>query len=214
MVAVAFTFAAWTALSTARALLTRVGNRSDRWAALRALPRSFVGMLVAHSGVPVFIIGVTLTSTFGVERDVRMSPGDSHELAGYRFTFASVGKHPGANYMADRGVIEVTREGKPVAILYPEKRQYPTQQQPMTEAAIDPTLTRDLYVALGEPLGDGAWAVRLYHKPFIRWIWLGALMMSLGGLIAASDRRYRILTRRDEQREPVSAPALHEEAAT
>jgi cytochrome c-type biogenesis protein CcmF len=114
-------------------------------------------------------------------------------LAGYEFKFDGVSETRGPNYRAQQGEINVFRSGELIATLFPQKRIYPIQTQPMTEAAIDPGLTRDLYVALGEPLGDGAWSVRLYYKPFIRWIWLGPLLMALGGLVAASDRRYRLI---------------------
>nr|VFJ43014.1 MAG: cytochrome c-type biogenesis protein CcmF [Candidatus Kentron sp. DK] len=158
--------------------------------------RAAVGMAIAHMGVAVFIVGVTLTGNWSVERDVRMAPGDTKTLAGYEFTFHGVVEAVGPNYLARRGTIRVSREGREIARLEPEKRVYLGRNMPMTEAAIDPGLARDIYVALGEPLeeGDeenGAWAVRLYYKPFIRWIWLGPLLMALGGIWAASDRRYR-----------------------
>jgi len=182
----------WTLATTAQGLLMRVrSNKDGLWQGLRALPRSFVGMSLAHMGVGIFIIGVAVTTTFSNERDVRLAPGDSEELAGYRFEFAGVGTHDGPNYRAERAEIRVFRGDRQVTILFPEKRLYPIQSQPMTEAAIDVGFTRDLYVALGDDLGDGSWTVRLYYKPLIRWIWLGPAFMALGGLLAASDRRYR-----------------------
>ncbi len=187
----ALTMAIWTLASTAQGLLIRVRTKPDVWQGLRALPRSFVGMSLAHMGVGIFIIGVAVTSSFSSERDVRLGPGDSEELAGYRFQFDGVRAHAGPNYSAERGQVRVFRGDKLVATLLPEKRLYPIQAQPMTEAAIDVGFTRDLYVALGEQLDDGSWAVRLYYKPLIRWIWLGPIFMALGGLLAASDRRYR-----------------------
>ncbi len=187
----ALAMAVWTLASTAQGLIARVRSKSEPWRGLRALPRSFLGMSLAHLGVGVFIIGVAVTSTFSSERDVRLGPGDSETLAGYRFQFEGVAELPGPNYRAQRAEVKIFRSDRLIATLHPEKRFYPIQAQPMTEAAIDVGATRDLYVALGEPLGDGSWAVRLYYKPLIRWIWLGPLLMALGGLLAASDRRYR-----------------------
>ena len=214
MVAVALFFAAWVALSTAQAVATRLRNRSGLLRALAGLPRGFVGMVTAHVGVSVFIVGVTLTSAFDVERDVRLAPGDTATLAGYGFTFEGVSRHRGPNYVAERGRVRLSRDGEELAVLGPEKRRYPTQEQPMTEAAIDVGFTRDLYVALGEPIGEeGAWSLRLYHKPFVRWIWLGALLMSLGGLIAASDRRYRVIGRARSPERGAAAPLAGQAAA-
>jgi cytochrome c-type biogenesis protein CcmF len=187
----AVTMALWTLASTALGLIIRVRSKSDLREGLRTLPRGFVGMSLAHVGVGIFILGVAFTNAFSSERDVRMGPGDAETLAGYRFVFDGVRELPGPNYMAERATLQVFKNDEPVATLHPEKRLYPIQSQPMTEAAIDAGFTRDLYVALGEHLGDGSWALRLYYKPLIRWIWLGPLLMALGGLLAASDRRYR-----------------------
>jgi len=187
----ALTMAIWVIATTAVGFLERVRSKADFRQGLRALPRSFVGMSLAHIGVGVFIIGVAFTTSFSTDRDVRLAPGDSEVLAGYRFQFEGVSEVPGPNYLAQRAAVRVFKGDKQVAELFPEKRLYPIQSQPMTEAAIDVGFTRDLYVALGEPLADGSWAVRLYHKPLIRWIWLGPLIMAIGGLLAASDRRYR-----------------------
>jgi cytochrome c-type biogenesis protein CcmF len=120
-----------------------------------------------------------------------MSPGDSHEIAGYRFEFLGAVKAPGPNYRADRGHFKVYKGDRQVADLYPEKRSYLAGGMPMTEAAIDAGLFRDIYVSLGEPVGGGDWALRLYYKPYVRWIWLGAIFMSVGGILAITDRRYR-----------------------
>jgi cytochrome c-type biogenesis protein CcmF len=199
----ALAMAIWTLASTAQGLIARMRGKRGAWKGLRALPRSFVGMTLAHLGVGVFIIGVAITSTFSSERDVRLGPGDSETLAGYRFQFQGVGEVPGPNYVARRAEVQIFRGERRIATLYPEKRRYPIQEQPMTEAAIDVGFTRDLYVALGEPLGDGSWAVRLYYKPLIRWIWFGPALMALGGLLAASDRRYRS-GRRAERAAPVT----------
>jgi cytochrome c-type biogenesis protein CcmF len=187
----AVAMAIWTLASTAQGLVMRVRSKPDLRQGLRALPRGFLGMSLAHVGVGVFILGVAFTNAFSTDRDVRMGPGDSETLAGYRFVFDSVVALPGPNYRAERAEVRVFRGDRQIATLFPEKRHYPIQAQPMTEAAVDAGFTRDLYVALGEPLGDGSWALRLYYKPLIRWIWLGPIFMALGGLLAASDRRYR-----------------------
>ncbi|MDJ0807246.1 MAG: heme lyase CcmF/NrfE family subunit [Gammaproteobacteria bacterium] len=161
------------------------------WRDLAGGGRSYYGMILAHLGVAVFIVGITMVSNYGIEEDVRMSPGDTAEIAGFEFKFEGVGRYPGPNYNADRGRFQVFKEGELIATLEPEKRTYFVQTRPMTEAAIDPGLTRDLYVSLGEPLGGGDWSLRLYYKPYVRWIWLGSIFMALGGLLAITDRRYR-----------------------
>ena len=155
-------------------------------------PRSYWAMLVAHAGVGVFVVGVTMVNGFDDHRDVHMRPGDSAELGGHRFSFVALDEISGPNYMAARARFEISRDGEAVTVLHPEKRVYMAQRMPMTEAGIDRGFTRDLYVSLGESTGDGAWVVRLQHKPFVGWIWGGCLIMAFGGLLAASDRRYRI----------------------
>ena len=142
-----------------------------------------------------FAFGVSMVRTYEVERDLKMEVGDTTEIAGYVFTFRGVREAPGPNYAAAQGVVDVTRNGKPLMTMHPEKRIYRVQQNPMTEAAIDTGFTRDLYVSLGEPVGDSAWIVRVYYKPFVDWIWGGCVLMALGGLLAASDRRYRATQR-------------------
>ena len=179
--------ALWIAGSTLRAIAGRLRRPGD----LLRLPRGFAGMSIAHLGFAASLAGVCLVSVLEVERVVRLVPGESVAVAGYAFRFEGVHDAAGPNYRALRAVIEVTRNGRPITRLEPEKRTYFSQSQPMTEAAIDPGITRDLYAALGEPLGGGAWSVRLHYKPFVRWIWCGAILMAFGGLLAASDRRYR-----------------------
>jgi len=182
----------WIASSAVLAIVERFRNRAFM-SALRSTPAGFYGMILGHLGIAVFIIGITLTSLYNQEKDLRMAPGDVYSVAGYQFLFKGVKDYKVENYVATRGSFDVTSENGRFAVeLFPEKRIYPVQQSPMTEAAIDAGLARDLFIALGEPLDDqGAWAVRIYYKPFIRWIWLGAIIMALGGLFAASDRRYR-----------------------
>jgi len=188
--------AVWIAITAVLAIHERFRNRSFV-SALRTTPAGFYGMLLGHIGIAVFIVGVTLTSLYTKEKDLRMAPGDVYSVAGYEFTFHGVRDFNIDNYVTTRGGFSVRSEsGDYKAELFPEKRIYRVQTMPMTEAAIDAGLTRDLFIALGEPLDQqGAWAVRIYYKPFIRWIWLGAIIMAIGGLFAASDRRYRRLAR-------------------
>jgi cytochrome c-type biogenesis protein CcmF len=195
-----------------RVLQLRASTSVPVSTALRRLPRGYWGMLVAHFGVAVFIVGVTLVRGYEVEKDVRMGPGDTVAVGGYQFRLDGLKRIQGPNYDATRGVISVTRDERPVATLHPEKRFFTVQQMPMTEAAIDTGLTRDLYVSLGEPLQDGAWVVRVYYKPFVSWIWGGAFLMALGGIIAVTDRRYR-LARRDAIAPATNAPTAAAQGA-
>ena len=157
------------------------------------LPASIIAMSLAHIGLGVFLVGISLTSSISSEKHLRMAAGDQYETAGYTFKFLGTRIVQGPNYTADEGEFVITKNGVEVTRLFPQKRNYTQRGNTMTEAAIDPGLTRDLYVSLGEPLDDQglAWAVRIYHKPFIRWIWLGSLFMMAGGLVAAGDKRYR-----------------------
>jgi cytochrome c-type biogenesis protein CcmF len=157
----------------------------------------YYGMLLAHCGVAVFIVGVTLVKGYEIERDVRMDIGDTVNVGGYVFRFDGAQNVKGPNYRAARGSVKVTKDGRDIAVLRPEKRAYNVSNMPMTEAAIDTGFFGDLYVSLGEPVEGGAWSVRIYHKPFINWIWGGCAIMALGGLLALSDRRYRMLARRE-----------------
>ncbi|MBT6893213.1 MAG: heme lyase CcmF/NrfE family subunit [Gammaproteobacteria bacterium] len=156
---------------------------------------SQLGMMLAHAGIAVAILGVVVTITYSEGRDVRMKPGESIALAGYDFTFEGVQKIRGPNYLADQAEFNVTRDGEFVAKLRPEKRFYSVAQNVMTEADMDPGLMRDVYVALGEKVGDTAWAVRVHVKPFVRWIWLGGLLVALGGFVTLLDKRYRRVRR-------------------
>jgi cytochrome c-type biogenesis protein CcmF len=161
------------------------------WQAGSISSASQLGMMLAHAGIAVAILGVVVTITYSEGRDVRMNPGESIALAGYDFTFEGVQKVRGPNYLADQAEFNVTRGGEFVAKLRPEKRFYSVGQNVMTEADMDPGLMRDVYVALGEKVGDTAWAVRVHVKPFVRWIWLGGLLVALGGFVTLLDKRYR-----------------------
>jgi len=154
--------------------------------------RSFIGMQLAHLGIAVFVIGITMVGAYQEEKDVRMSASDTVTVGGYEIQLQSVAAALGPNYKAMRGTFLLIKNGKTEATMYPEKRSYFSSTMPMTEAAIDAGLTRDIYVSLGEELDDKSWAVRVYYKPFVDWIWGGCLLMALGGVLAISDKRYRI----------------------
>jgi cytochrome c-type biogenesis protein CcmF len=159
-------------------------------------PWSYYGMLLAHVGVGVFIVGVTLVKGYEVEKDVRMEVGDTASVGGYTFRFDGASRVQGPNYIAERGALRVSRDGRELRTMYPEKRMYTVQQMPMTEAAIDTGFTRDLYISMGEPASATAWAIRIQYKPFVDWIWGGCVLMAFGGLLAVADRRYRLSARR------------------
>ena len=194
MQVLAMTLVLWIVLTMARDIINKTHNAPGFWRGLRRLGPAYLGMHLAHLGLAVTIVGVVISSGYSVQRDLRMTPGDRVMLGDYQFRFDGVGARNGPNYHSDYGSVTVYQDGHQMTVLHPEKRLYTTM--PMTEAAIDPGFTRDIYVALGEPLGgDGSWALRLHIKPFVRWIWLGAILMALGGALAISDRRYRIKIR-------------------
>jgi cytochrome c-type biogenesis protein CcmF len=167
-----------------------------------------LGMICAHFGVAVFLAGVLVVESTSIERDLRFAPGESVAIAGLDFRFDGVRHTEGPNFSADEGTLHVSKDGREIALLHPQKRIYTRTRQPQTESAIDAGVFRDLYVALGEPVGtDGAWAVRVYVKPFVRWIWSGALLMMLGGFVAAADRRFRVLPQRADGRAPLPPSA-------
>lgn len=184
--------AAWSVASAAAHAWQRLTDGDGHW--LRRLgrqPRSWYGMLLAHAGIGIFIAGATLANGYEVKQELRLEPGAAQEAGGYRFVFAGLAPATGPNYSAQRAEFHVTRDGRPVTTLYPEKRLYTVQDMPLSQAAIDSGFTRDLFVALGEPAGGSAWTVRIQVKPFMAWIWAGCLLMALGGLLAAGDKRYR-----------------------
>jgi cytochrome c-type biogenesis protein CcmF len=185
----------WIVGSVTTDLWARVHPRKEAWSniphRLRQVPRAIFGMMLAHVGVAVFCFGVTMVKTYEIERDVQMNIGDTTTVQGYTFKFLGTREAKGPNYEAIQGQIAVSHNGSSVATMRPEKRVYRIQQNPMTEAAINVGVTRDIYVALGEADNSGTWIVRIYIKPFVDWIWGGCLMMALGGLLAVADRRYR-----------------------
>ncbi|KIO48859.1 heme lyase CcmF/NrfE family subunit [Nitrosospira sp. NpAV] len=191
----------WVIASIVVSLLQRMQNSGKQglFAKLAAQSRSYYGMHFAHLGIAVFIIGVTVVGGYETEKDVRMEIGDTVEVGGYTFRFNGSKKVAGPNYMSDMGDIDVLRNGEKVRSMEPEKRVYAASGMAMTEAAIDTGILRDLYVALGEPLENGAWVVRVYHKPFVDWIWFGCLLMAFGGALAVTDRRYRLAIRKQRE---------------
>lgn len=195
------TFNIWIALAVLLAGWVALGVIKDAWRRLtsgvasglqwRRLSPSFIGMSLAHLGFAGVVLGAVVVTQESEEHDLRMAVGDAEVLGAYRFELQSLGQQAGPNYLADQAVFEVSRDGESIAVLVPEKRRYFASGQIMTEAAIDASLWRDLYIALGEPIGENAWAVRLQYKPMVRWLWLGSLMIGFGALFTVLDRRYR-----------------------
>ena len=198
--------AAWLVLGLVRDLQVRMRGVGSGSAVFARLTPSYLGMLMAHFGFALTLIGATFVTQFSAERDLRMEVGDAVTLNGYAFVLDELTVVEGPNYAADRGIFSVSVDGQLFTTLMPEKRLYVASGQIMTEAAIDAGAMRDLYIALGEPLGDGAWSVRVQHKPLVRWIWFGALMIGVGGLTTSFDRRYRRV-RRSQQLQGVEGAA-------
>jgi cytochrome c-type biogenesis protein CcmF len=195
-----FFLASWITLAVLAGFIDRLKHgQGGLLQKLVTLPRGFWGMQLAHLGMAVGVAGIAVVANYQTERDVRMEVNSYAELAGYTFTFRGTTEHDGPNYRAARGTVEVSRNNKPVATLHPEKRIYNASRMAMTEASVHPNVFRDIYVAMGEQLNDqGAWTVRLFYKPFINWLWFGAVFMVVGGFLAASDKRYRIALRRSD----------------
>ena len=194
--------ALWVAVTTFVTLRLKLAGAHD-WAEWRrrlsTQSRAWWGMLIAHFGIALFILGVTVVKGYEQETDVRMSAGDTTQLAGYTFALRAIEPVNGPNYTATRATVDVTRNGSAVAVMAPEKRLYTVQNMPLTDSAIDAGVWRHLYVSMGEPLkgpsGERAWIIHIQFKPLVGWIWSGCLLMALGGGLAASDRRYRITSR-------------------
>jgi cytochrome c-type biogenesis protein CcmF len=207
LVAGAILVATWIAASTFVNLWSRLrptegGKLGAKFA---ALPRGYLGMLVAHLGVAAFITGVTLVKGYEVEKDVQMDVGDTVSVGPYTAKFVGTSEGTGPNYLYLRGQFEMLRGDKLVRTMFPEKRKFVSKDEPMTDAAIAPGIAGDLYVSLGEPVSQTAWVVRVYYKPFVDWIWGGCLLMAAGGALALSDRRYRLAQRRSIETEAVGA---------
>lgn len=183
---------AWIFFTTLRDIWEKTASRRGHLAGLGKLSRSYWGMVLGHLGLAAIIIGATIVSNYGVERNVRMQVGETADVAGYQWRFTELDQVRGPNYVSERARFDVFSDGEHVATLYPEKRHYPVRQDVMTEAGIDDGLFRDLFIAMGERLEDGqSWAIRLQFKPMVRWLWLGAIFMAVGGGLAVSDKRYR-----------------------
>jgi cytochrome c-type biogenesis protein CcmF len=181
---IGFSFGFWVIFSALLEPVRRLRQKQKLTAAL-------LGMCIAHFGVGMFAIGASGVESYKIEKDVALKPGGSFAIAGYDFRFVNAVNVRGPNYDAVEALVEVTRGGKPVAILKPQKRHFWVQQTDNSQAAISVNWARDLFVAMGNPLGENAWSMRIQYKPLVRYIWLGALVMAIGGFVAATDRRYR-----------------------
>ena len=187
-------------------LLSSLIEPFQRLRAGHSLSRGIVAMSLAHFGVGIFMLGVTTVSTYTIEKDISLNNGQSTEIAGYQFTLIKTEPVSGPNYDAVEGTVRVTRDGQEVAVLYPQKRVYRVRTSPMTEAGIDAHWQRDLFVALGDELGNGVWSLRVQYKPLVRFIWLGTVIMALGGIVGVTDRRYRARAAvQQDQAQPVPA---------
>jgi cytochrome c-type biogenesis protein CcmF len=208
LTAMGCTLGVWMIFASAANLFTQLrhNGKTAPLARLTTVSRARWGMLLAHVGVGVFILGVTVVKSFETNSDLKMHVGDSTTVGGYSFKFTGIKEYKGPNFIAARGQMEVSKDGKVFRIMEPEKRLYTVQGMPMTEAAIDYGLFRDLYVSLGEAIDEQTWIVRVQHKPLVDWIWYGCLMMALGGVVAASDRRYRLGSKRQTAQPPAPQP--------
>ncbi len=205
------TLGCWAILSSVAYLIARVrrSGSGSLLSRLSSMSRASYGMAVAHIGIGVFVLGVTMVKGYETTSEVRMREGDTTTVAGYVFRFAGIKEVEGPNYRAARATIEVTHNGAKLTTLYPEKRIYNVQTMNMTESAIDTGLFRDLYVALGEAISMDEWIVRVQHKPLVDWIWFGCLLMAFGGALAISDRRYYLLQSRKRSPGPAAAQAAN-----
>ena len=185
--------ASWIVSAIGKDISNKVANKRSTLAGLKSLSLSYYGMVLAHIGIAVMLIGAALTSFFSEERSVLLAPGESVELGGYLFTLEGSERIEGPNYIGDEAELTVINDGELLTVLYPQRRLYVASGTPSTEMAIDAGFFRDLFVTLGEEKGSGAWSMTLYVKPFVRWIWLGAIFMAIGGSLAAGDKRYRRL---------------------
>jgi len=188
--AAGMTLVFWVVLTTGVWLKAYLRNKGSTLAGLKKMPLGSYGMMTGHIGIAIFVTGLSLTAIYSEEKDLKMAFGDTYSMDEYTFVFRGVEETEGPNYKAFKGMIDVSRGATSLGMMEPEKRIYNVQKMPMTEAAIDAGLTRDLFIALGEDLGDGSWTLRIYYKPFVRWLWIGGLVIGLGGLLAAMDKRY------------------------
>jgi len=195
MTTIGIAAALWAVFTAGHAIIRLVAKRDQSTSLFKSIskiPRAMYGMSVAHIGLGVFVLGVVFTSSFSDQKEMAVKIGDSVQLAGYSFLLDRVASIKGSNYQAVRAYVDVSKDDQLLTELTPEKRIYNVQRNPMTEASIDAGLFRDLYVALGEPVSDQEWGVRIYYRPFIQWIWIGTILMALGGILGATDKRYRL----------------------
>jgi cytochrome c-type biogenesis protein CcmF len=211
MVFVGMTLGCWIVLAVLKDVLNHAKQADGRWK-FSAVPLNHIGAAVAHAGIAVTVIGVTMVSSYEHEVNVRMSPGESVDLSGYTIEYAGTKNVVGPNYTAIQGQINVSLDGEFVTLLNPEQRTYQVQTMGMTEAGIHTTLWRDIYVALGDPLGQNSWSMRLYYKPFIVWIWLGGFFMAIGGFLAILSKRYRKRVLATERKQSEINPTVLQEA--
>ena len=209
LISLGLLLAFWVIASGSVNLYTKIKQgRADQnvWQKLSGMSRSYYGMQLAHLGIAIFVIGVTIVKGYETEKDLRMEVGDVAHVGGYDFQFKGITEVPGPNYQATRGTVAVSKGGKFIRDMYPEKRTYQASGMQQTEAAIDTGLFRDLYLSLGEPVSKGAWSMRIYYKPFVDWIWGGCVLMAIGGGLAVSDRRYRLAKSAKRASQVVSQP--------
>ena len=214
-VAIGLIAALWIVLPMFRDLFDKTRNAKSLGAGLKKLSLAYWGMQLGHLGVAVTMVGVAAVSNYEIERNVRMGVGDSASVAGYTFTMTELSSRRGPNFLADSAIIEVQREGSQRSFtMTPEKRLYLARGMPMTQVALRPGFFRDLYVAMGEDLGDNTWAMRIQYKPFVRWLWLGGLLMAAGGVLAVADKRYRRLATAQDPERKAALDAKPQEATT
>ncbi len=202
LVAIGISLGGWSIASVVYYLyksISRASLSGSIFQRLKKIPLAVYGMSIAHFGIGIFVLGVTFVSAFQQEKELSMQIGQKVEMSGYVYEFRGVKDVQGPNYSSKQALVDVYKNDQLVAKLMPEKRTYLIQKDPMTEAGIDTGFLRDVYVALGERVSDNAWGMRLYYKPFIQWVWIGAVLMAVGGLLAALDRRYRLKLKREKQ---------------
>jgi cytochrome c-type biogenesis protein CcmF len=190
-VLIALALAVWVWITTLQGIWARIANKRNKLGALLSLPAEFVGMTLAHIGLGVCVIAIATVETYTVERDAAIAPGETLALGRYAYRFESIREIEGPNYNGVRAEVTVLRDGQPVATLHPERRNYWVQRSTLTEAGIASRWNMDMFVALSEELGEGRWSVRAQLRPLIDWIWYAAALMAFGGVLAATDRRYR-----------------------
>jgi cytochrome c-type biogenesis protein CcmF len=196
---IAVALAAWIVLSMGKDIASKTANKPDLLSGLRSLTYSYWGMQLAHFGIAIMLIGIVLTSYFSEEKSVLLSAGQTADVGNYSFTLQGNDRVRGPNYVGDEVTMAVYKGGSPVSELMPQRRIYIATGTPSTEMAIDAGFLRDLFVTLGEQKESGAWSMTIYVKPFVRWIWLGALFMAFGGSLAAADKRYRLARQQKEE---------------